>query len=218
MQMDRYISPSILAADFNNLSKEVSIINGSKAGWLHCDVMDGIFVPNISFGFPIIESLKKISEKPLDVHLMIVEPEKYIKRFCSIGVDYLTIHAEASNHLHRAIGMIKENGAKAGISLNPHTPVECLSEIISDLDLVLIMSVNPGFGGQKFIENTYAKLDNLKKMITLSGSKALIQVDGGVDLTNARKLYEHGANILVAGTSVFRSTDPAKAISDLLSA
>jgi ribulose-phosphate 3-epimerase len=218
MQMDRYISPSILAADFNNLSKEVSIINGSKAGWLHCDVMDGIFVPNISFGFPIIESLKKISEKPLDVHLMIVEPEKYIKRFCSIGVDYLTIHAEASNHLHRAIGMIKENGAKAGISLNPHTPVECLSEIISDLDLVLIMSVNPGFGGQKFIENTYAKLDKLKKMITLSGSKALIQVDGGVDLTNARKLYEHGANILVAGTSVFRSTDPAKAISDLLSA
>jgi ribulose-phosphate 3-epimerase len=214
--MERFVSPSVLAADFNNLSKEISTINKSKASWLHCDVMDGVFVPNLSFGFPIIESLKKISDKPLDVHLMIIEPEKYIKRFCSIGIDILTIHAEASNHLHRAVGMIKENGVKAGISLNPHTPVESLSEIISEIDLLLIMSVNPGFGGQKFIENTYAKLDRLKKMIALSNSHAMIQVDGGIDLTNARKLYDHGANILVAGTSVFHSADPVKAIEDLL--
>jgi ribulose-phosphate 3-epimerase len=214
--MERFVSPSVLAADFNNLSKEITIINKSNAGWLHCDVMDGMFVPNISFGFPIIESLKKISDKPLDVHLMIVEPEKYIKRFCSIGLDILTIHAEASNHLHRAVGLIKENGAKAGISLNPHTPVESLSEIISEIDLVLIMSVNPGFGGQKFIENTYIKIDKLKKMIASSNSHALIEVDGGIDLTNAGKLYKHGANILVAGTSVFRSDDPEKMVDDLL--
>jgi ribulose-phosphate 3-epimerase len=215
--MNRFVSPSILAADFNNLSKEVSIINKSKAGWLHCDVMDGIFVPNLSFGFPIIESLKKISEKPLDVHLMIVEPEKYIERFCAIGIDILTIHTEACRHLQRAIEQIKETGTKAGISLNPHTPVETLSEVISEIDFVLIMSVNPGFGGQKFIENTYDKVDKLKKMITLSHSSAKIQVDGGVDLTNARKLYEHGVSVLVAGTSVFNSSDPAETVENLLS-
>jgi ribulose-phosphate 3-epimerase len=216
--MDRFVSPSVLAADFNNLSKDVSIINKSKAGWLHCDVMDGVFVPNISFGFPIIESLKKISEKPLDVHLMIVEPERYIDRFCSIGIDILTIHVEACRHLQRAIEQIKETGTKAGISLNPHTPVETLSEIISEIDYVLVMSVNPGFGGQKFIENTYDKVDKLRKLIETTHSNAVIQVDGGVDLTNARKLYDHGVNILVAGTSVFRSLDPAKAVEDLLSA
>jgi ribulose-phosphate 3-epimerase len=214
--MNKFVSPSILAADFSNLSKEVAIINKSKASWLHCDVMDGVFVPNLSFGFPIIETLKRISEKPLDVHLMIVEPEKFIERFCSIGIDILTIHAEACRHLQRAIVQIKEKGSKAGISLNPHTPVETLSEVISEIDFVLIMSVNPGFGGQKFIENTYDKVDKLKKMILLSNSSAMIQVDGGIDLTNARKLFDHGVDILVAGTSIFHSADPVKAIEDLL--
>jgi len=215
--MNRFVSPSILAADFINLSKEVLNINKSKAGWLHCDVMDGVFVPNLSIGFPVIESLKKNSSKPLDVHLMIVEPEKFIDRFCSIGIDILTVHAEACRHLQRAIQQIKENGTKAGVALNPHTPVETLSEVISEIDFVLIMSVNPGFGGQKFIENTYDKVDKLKKLISLSNSSALIQVDGGIDLTNARKLYDHGVNILVSGTSVFHTADPSKAVNDLLS-
>jgi ribulose-phosphate 3-epimerase len=215
--MKRFVSPSILAADFNNLEKEVSKINLSKAGWIHCDIMDGVYVPNISFGFPIVESLKKVSEKPLDVHLMIVEPEKYIERFCNIGIDILTVHIEACKHLEQAIQLIKDHGIKAGVSLNPHTPVEALSEVISKIDLVLIMSVNPGFGGQQFIENTYDKVDKLKKMIDLAKSSALIQVDGGIDITNARKLYDNGVDILVCGTTVFHSKDPIKTVEELLS-
>lgn len=212
----RFVSPSILAADFNNLQNEVLKVNQSNASWLHCDVMDGVYVPNISFGFPVIESLKKISEKPLDVHLMIVEPEKYIERFCNIGIDILTIHVEACKHLEQAIRLIKSFHVKAGVSLNPSTPVEILSEVISEIDLVLIMSVNPGFGGQKFLENTYEKVDKLKRLAKMSSSSPLIQVDGGIDLTNARKLYNHGVNILVCGTTVFHSSDPVKAVEDLL--
>jgi ribulose-phosphate 3-epimerase len=214
----RFVSPSILAADFNNLEKEVIKINQSKASWLHCDVMDGVYVPNISFGFPVIESLKKVSEKPLDVHLMIVEPEKYIERFCKIGIDILTIHIEACKHLEQAIRLIKSFNVRAGVSLNPSTPVEVLSEVISEIDLVLIMSVNPGFGGQKFIENTYEKVDKLVKMSNSVNAHPLIQVDGGIDGSNARKLYDHGVNILVCGTTVFHSTDPIKAIDELVSA
>jgi ribulose-phosphate 3-epimerase len=214
--MPRYVSPSILAADFGNLEKEISIINKSNAGWLHCDVMDGVFVPNISFGFPVVEMAGRVSTKPLDVHIMIVEPDKYIDRFCSIGIDILTLHLEACRHLNRAIAQIKEHGVKAGISLNPHTPVEGLSEVISEVDIILIMSVNPGFGGQTFIENTYHKVAAVKKMIEQAGSKALIQVDGGIEQSNARKLYDHGVDILVAGTTVFHSADPVKTIDALL--
>lgn len=214
--MSRYIAPSILAADFNNLEKDIEKINNSNAGWIHCDIMDGVFVPNISIGIPVIESLTKITKIPLDVHLMIVEPEKYIESFCSLGIDILTIHVEACRHLHRAVHQIKENNVKAGVSLNPHTPVNVLSEIISDLDLVLIMSVNPGFGGQVLIENSYKKIEELRKIIDNSGSKALIQVDGGVDLSNARRLFDAGVNILVAGTTVFHAEDPASMVNSLL--
>lgn len=215
-RMSRYISPSILAADFNNLENEITKINNSKAGWIHCDVMDGVFVPNISIGLPVIESLTRIAKKPLDVHLMIVEPEKYINSFCQLGIDILTIHLEACRHLHRAVHQIRENDVKAGISLNPHTPVDMLSEIITELDLVLIMSVNPGFGGQVFIENSYNKIAQLRKLIDNSGSKTMIQVDGGVDLSNARKLFDTGVDILVAGTTVFASPDPSAIVDQLL--
>jgi ribulose-phosphate 3-epimerase len=214
--MARYVSPSLLAADFGNLEKEITLINHSNAGWLHCDVMDGVFVPNISFGMPVIEMASRISAKPLDVHIMIVEPDKYIDWFCSHGIDILTLHLEACRHLNRAIAQIKEHRVKAGISLNPHTPVEGLSEIISEVDIVLIMSVNPGFGGQKFIENTYNKVTAVQKMIKESGSHALIQVDGGIDMSNAGKLYAHGVDILVAGTSVFHSDNPAQSVDNLL--
>lgn len=215
--MNRHIAPSILAADFNNLEKEIEKINKSNASWIHCDIMDGVFVPNISIGLPVIESLTKIAQKPLDVHLMIVEPEKYIDAFCKFGIDILTIHEEASRHLHRAVSQIKENNVKAGVSLNPHTPVNSLTEIITDLDLVLIMSVNPGFGGQVLIENSYKKIAELKKLIDSSGSRAMIQVDGGVDLSNAKRLFDAGVNILVAGTTVFKSSDPAKTVDQMLS-
>lgn len=214
--MARHISPSILAADFGNLEGEINLINRSNASWLHCDVMDGVFVPNISFGIPVVEMAGKVSKKPLDVHLMIVEPDKYIDRFCSLGIDILTIHLEACRHLNRAIAQIKEHGVKAGISLNPHTPIEGLSEIIADLDMVLIMSVNPGFGGQNFIENTFHKITAVKSLIQQTNSKALIQVDGGINFSNARKLFDHGADVLVAGTTIFHSEDPAKTVDELL--
>ncbi len=215
--MNRHVSPSILAADFNNLEREIEIINNSNASWIHCDVMDGVFVPNISFGIPVIESISKIAEKPLDVHLMIVEPAKYIDRFCNLGIDILTIHQEACRDLQHGIFQIKENGVKAGVSLNPNTPISALSDVIHDLDFVLIMSVNPGFGGQKFIETTYRKVGELKEMIEKSNSDALIQVDGGVIMDNAKQLYDVGVNILVAGTTVFKSENPAKTIDELLS-
>jgi ribulose-phosphate 3-epimerase len=214
--MTRHVSPSILAADFGNLEKEIVRINQSEASWVHCDVMDGVFVPNISFGIPVVEMASRVSSKPLDVHIMIIEPDKYIDRFCELGIDILTVHLEACRHLNRCLAQIKEHGVKAGISLNPHTPVEGLSEVIADVDIVLIMSVNPGFGGQKFIENTYHKVTAVKEMILQSNSKALIQVDGGIDLGNARKLFDHGVDILVTGTTVFRSDDPVSTIHKLL--
>jgi ribulose-phosphate 3-epimerase len=215
--MNRHVSPSILAADFNNLEREIEKINHSNASWIHCDVMDGVFVPNISFGVPVIESISKIAEKPLDVHLMIVEPARYIDIFCNIGIDILTVHQEACKNLHSGISQIKKKGVKAGVSLSPDTPISNLKDVISDLDLVLIMSVNPGFGGQKFIENTYRKVSELREMIEKSKSKAFIQVDGGVVLDNAKQLYEAGVNILVTGTTIFKSDHPARTIDELLS-
>jgi ribulose-phosphate 3-epimerase len=215
-KMPRHISPSILAADFGNLEGEINLINRSNASWLHCDVMDGVFVPNISFGIPVVEMASRISTKPLDVHLMIVEPDKYIDRFCEFGIYNLTIHLEACRHLNRAIAQIKEHGVKVGISLNPHTPIEGLSEVIADLDNILIMSVNPGFGGQKFIENTFHKVETVKALIRQSNSNALIQVDGGINFSNARKLFDHGADVLVAGTTIFHSDDPVKTVDALL--
>ncbi|MBN1950221.1 MAG: ribulose-phosphate 3-epimerase [Bacteroidales bacterium] len=214
--MSRYVSPSILAADFSVLGSEIEKVNNSLAGWIHCDVMDGVFVPNISFGFPIVEAVARHASKPLDVHLMIVEPSKYIDRFCSLGIDILTIHQEASKYLQRAVFQIKEHGVKAGVSLSPHTPVSVLSEVMADLDLVLVMSVNPGFGGQSFIESTYRRVGEVRELILKTRSKALIQVDGGITLDNAARLFESGANILVTGTTVFKSTDPAAIIERML--
>ena len=201
--MKHYISPSILSADFVNLEKDIKIINESKADWIHIDVMDGVFVPNITIGFPVIKRIKQVAKKPLDVHLMIVKPERYIDKFKEAGADILSVHAEASIHLHRTIHAIKDAGMKAGVVLNPHTNINVLEDIISDVDLVCIMSVNPGFGGQKFIENTYSKIINLKALICSAKSKALIEVDGGVDNTNAAKLLKCGANVLVAGNYIF---------------
>jgi ribulose-phosphate 3-epimerase len=211
------ISPSFLSADFSNLKKDIDIINQSDADWFHLDIMDGRFVPNISFGFPVIKAIKKYAKKPLDVHLMIVEPEKYINEFKNAGADILTVHFEACSHLHRTIQYIKSAGMQAGVSLNPHTPVSFLEDIIFDLDLVLIMSVNPGFGGQKFIENTYAKIEKLKNLITDKKSKAIIEVDGGVDLLNISKLKKAGAVAFVAGSSIFNSGDILKIISEMKS-
>lgn len=215
--MERIIAPSLLAADFNNLQSEVEKINHSNAEWLHCDIMDGIFVPNISFGIPVVQSLSKISKKLIDTHLMIVEPEKHIDSFIKAGAKNITIHYEASNHLHRIIYHIKDQGVSAGISLNPHTPVELLEDIICDVDLVLIMSVNPGYGGQKFIHNSFEKISRLQEMILRKNSKAMIQVDGGVTVANAKQLYDAGASNLVAGTTVFKSHNPIKTIDELLS-
>jgi ribulose-phosphate 3-epimerase len=216
--MSRHVSPSVLAADFTRLGDEIEKINKSRASWIHCDVMDGVFVPNISFGMPVVEAIKKVAKKPLDVHLMIVEPAKYIDRFCKIGIDNLTIHQEASKYLQRAVCQIKEHGVKAGVSISPHTPVRVLSEVLSDIDQVLIMSVNPGFGGQHFIENTYRKVADLKEMILKANSKTLIQVDGGITLENAGKLFDTGVDILVTGTTVFRSDDPVARVNELLGA
>jgi ribulose-phosphate 3-epimerase len=212
------IAPSILSADFLHLGKDIEMINNSKAQWIHIDVMDGVFVPNISFGIPILKAVRKATTKILDVHLMIVQPERYFEAFRDAGADILTFHHEASVHLHRSVAQVKELGMKAGVVLNPHTPVNVLSEILPELDLVLIMSVNPGFGGQKFIENTYQKIKTLKQMILACGKNILIEVDGGVDLNNASKLVQSGADILVAGNTVFSSTHPKETIANLIEA
>ncbi len=211
----KLISPSLLSADFANLERDVKMLNESSADFIHLDIMDGVFVPNISFGMPVVEVVSRHSEKPLDVHLMIVEPERYTEQFARLGANVITIHQEATRHLHRAVQQIKARKVKAGVSINPATPVSSLEDIIADIDLVLVMSVNPGFGGQAFIDNTYKKLARLREMIELSGSKALIEVDGGVNDRNAAALFDAGADILVAGNYVFKSPDPKAAI-DLL--
>jgi ribulose-phosphate 3-epimerase len=206
------IAPSILSADFLNLGKDIEMINQSQAEWIHIDVMDGVFVPNISYGIPIVKAVRKATGKILDVHLMIIQPERYFEAFRDAGADMITFHYEASVHLHRAVAMIHELDIKAGIVLNPHTPVNVLSEILPELDMVLLMSVNPGFGGQKFIANTYSKIATLKQMITANGKNILIEVDGGVDLSNASQLVQHGADVLVAGNTIFSSANPQETI------
>lgn len=213
--MSHLVAPSMLSADFGNLQHAVELINNSEADWFHLDVMDGVFVPNISFGMPVISAIKKVAQKPLDVHLMIVQPERYIADFKQSGADILTVHYEAVTHLHRTVNAIREKGMKAGVVLNPHTNVLLLEDIINEVDLVLLMSVNPGFGGQKFIDNTYSKVEQLKNMILKKGSKALIEVDGGVNLTNAEKLVGAGVDVLVAGNSIFKSGDILAAIHTL---
>ncbi len=209
------IAPSILSADFNNLEKDIRMLNESDADFIHCDVMDGVFVPNISFGFPIIEHINKIAEKPLDVHLMIVNPEKYTEAFARAGASWLTVHYETCPHLHRTVSQIKEQGMKAGVCINPHTPVGVLEDIIADLDLTLIMSVNPGFGGQAFIPHTYKKVRQLKELILKTNSDCLIEVDGGVNYETGKNLVLAGADILVAGSFVFGSENPAETIRNL---
>ena len=208
----KLIAPSLLSADFGNLERDIEMLNNSQADWLHVDVMDGRFVPNISFGFPVMKMVQKISKKFVDVHLMIVEPEKYVEEFIEYGADLVSVHYEACTHLHRTITLIQDKGAKAGVVLNPSTPVLMLEDIIADVDLVLLMSVNPGFGGQKFIQNTFKKIAETKDLILSNNSTALIQVDGGVNLENAAKLFEAGADVLVAGNAVFSSDDPEKMI------
>jgi len=209
------IAPSVLSADFANIQRDVEMINNSQADWFHVDIMDGVFVPNISFGFPVMKAIKKHAKKPLDVHLMIVEPDRYVTTFKEAGADILTVHIEACPHLHRSIQNIKANGMRAGVAINPHTSVSLLENIIADVDLVCVMSVNPGFGGQKFIRQTYEKIKALKEMIVKIDSSALIEIDGGVDLNNASLLIQAGADVLVAGNTVFASPDPVQTIADL---
>ncbi|MEZ7900324.1 MAG: ribulose-phosphate 3-epimerase [Urechidicola sp.] len=214
--MSHIIAPSILAADFGNLQRDVEMVNDSQAQWFHIDIMDGVFVPNISFGFPVLKQIQKHATKPLDVHLMIVNPDQFIKKFAEHGTEILTVHIEACDHLHRTIQAIHAEGMKAGVALNPHTPIHLLEDIIQDVDLVCLMSVNPGFGGQKFIENTYDKVKKLKKLITEKNSKALIEIDGGVNAETAPKLLAAGADVLVAGSYVFGSSNSTQTIEGLV--
>lgn len=211
----KLISPSLLSANFGNLEHDINLINQSNADWLHIDIMDGVFVPNISFGFPVLKYVKKLCNKPLDVHLMIVEPDKFINEVKETGALIMNVHYEACTHLHRTIQRIHDAGMQAGVTLNPHTPVELLEDIVADVDMVLLMSVNPGFGGQKFIENTYDKIRRLRAMIERKGCNTLIQVDGGVNLNNAAKLFEAGADCLVAGNAVFSADDMIQTIAEL---
>ena len=213
--MNHLISPSLLAADFGNLENEIGMVNESVADWLHLDIMDGLFVPNISFGFPVLNRIKELATKPMDVHLMIVDPDRYLMRFRDAGANILTVQYEACTHLHRTVTAIKELGMKAGVALNPHSPVSLLKNILPYVDLVLIMTVNPGFGGQEFIQESYNKIEILREMIDLGGHEVLIEVDGGIDTDNASKLIKTGVNVLVAGASVFGSADPANTIQRL---
>jgi ribulose-phosphate 3-epimerase len=213
--MNPIVAPSILAADFGNLSRDVSMINESQADWIHVDIMDGVFVPNLSMGLPVVEAVKRTAKKPLDVHLMIVQPERYVEAFHKAGAEIISVHAEACPHLHRNIQQIKTLGCKAGVALNPHTPISFLENVISDIDLICVMSVNPGFGGQKFIENTYRRVEQLRKLIDDHNSKALIEIDGGVNQANAKTLMDAGANVLVAGNFVFTSSNPKETIARL---
>jgi ribulose-phosphate 3-epimerase len=213
--MDHLVSPSLLSADFSNLAKDISLINSSAADWIHCDIMDGVFVPNISFGFPVVDTIKKIARKPLDVHLMIVDPDRYLSRWKETGADILTVQYEACTHLNRTVSEIRNLGMKAGVAINPHTPVSLLKNTLPYIDMVLIMTVNPGFGGQSFIMECYNKIAELRKMIDEGHHKVLIEVDGGVDTKNARRLVETGVNVLVAGNTVFNSKDPVETIRKL---
>jgi len=213
--MNRLVAPSLLSADFGNLNKDIEMVNASQADWFHLDIMDGVFVPNISFGFPVVKQVKKLAKKPLDVHLMIVDPDRYLERFKEYGADVLTVHYEACTHLNRTLNQIRALGMKSGVSINPHTSVELLDDILEDADLVLIMSVNPGFGGQKFIKNSLKKISRLKEMIVAKGCNTLIEVDGGVDISNAATLYSAGADVLVAGNAVFGAASPVDVIDKL---
>ena len=213
--MSHHIAPSILSADFANLQRDIELINSSEADWFHIDIMDGAFVPNISFGMPVLEAINKHAKKTIDVHLMIVKPERFIPTFAKLGANILTIHYETVTHLHRAIQLIKSEGMKAGVALNPHTNINVLEDIINDIDLVCIMSVNPGFGGQSFIENTYEKVRKLKKLIIEKNAHTIIEIDGGVTNKNAKELVAAGADVLVAGSYVFKAENPTQTIADL---
>lgn len=212
---EKIIAPSVLAADFGNLQRDLEMINNSEAQWFHIDIMDGMFVPNISFGMPLLKTISQHAKKPVDVHLMIVDPDRYIKEFAALGADYISVHYEACTHLHRTLQAIKAEGVKAGVAINPHTNVELLEDVINDIDLVCMMSVNPGFGGQSFIGNTFKKVKKLKEIILRNNAGTLIEIDGGVTSKNAKELIDAGADILVAGSFIFSSEDPLKTIQEL---